>query len=269
MSVGARGPRSPQRDALIPVSERGWRRGLPNLMKAGLASWWRTSEWWVQTVIWVGVTNGPLAGLLWSGDAIGLGEAMTVYAVMSMFAAIAVVIIMQDAIVGEKQAGTAAWVMSKPVSRTAFVVSKLVPNALGVAVTMVLIPGLVAYVQFSAAIQPPVSFHYVAGLAVIALDLLFYLTLTLMLGTLLDSRGAVIGIPLGFAFGQQLLVQIPGLAGWVPWALLVPVNGEPLSVASALMSGESPPHPFALLTTTAACVIFIAVAIYRFEHTEL
>ena len=45
---------------------------------------------------------------------------------------------------------------------------------------------------------------------------MFYLTLTLMLGTLFDSAAPVIGIPLAFAFGQQSLTSIPGLVGFLP-----------------------------------------------------
>ncbi len=61
-----------------------------------------------------------------------------IYAVFAgMFPAVAVVIIMQGVLVGEKRDGTAAWVMSKPISRPAFILSKVLANSLGVLATMV------------------------------------------------------------------------------------------------------------------------------------
>jgi len=59
---------------------------------------------------------------------------------------IVAIIIAQDAIIGERQSGTAAWVLSKPVSRPAFILSKLVAGAIGLLVTGIVIQGVVAYI---------------------------------------------------------------------------------------------------------------------------
>ena len=63
-----------------------------------------------------------------------------------MFVAFGVMIIMQRVLVREKQAGTASWVLSKPVTRTAFVVSRLIVNSIAILVTSVIVPGLILYV---------------------------------------------------------------------------------------------------------------------------
>ncbi len=31
---------------------RGWRLGLRNLLSRENKKWWRTSRWWVQTLVW-------------------------------------------------------------------------------------------------------------------------------------------------------------------------------------------------------------------------
>jgi hypothetical protein len=98
---------------------------------------------------------------------------------------------------------------------------------------------------------------------------LFYLTLTLMLGTLFDSAGPVIAIPLAFAFGQQLIAGIPGLDAILPWALLVAPEGSDVSVIGAVITGEAVPAPGALVVTAAACVVFTAVAFAKWRRTEL
>ena len=109
--------------------------------------------------------------------------------------------------------------------------SKLVAHSVGVLVTMTLLPGIVAYIQLSLAggtWLPPLNF--VAGMAVIWLYQLFFLTLTLMLGVLVDQRAAVIGIPLALAFGSQMLISIVPALGYVlPWRLAVGVENEAFS----------------------------------------
>ena len=255
-------------EGLEPSPESGWRSGLSNLMRAGFDSWWGTKEWWIHSLIWITVINGSVAVAVW-GEAPDDVSALTIYGVMTMFAAIAVAILMQDAIVGEKLNGTAAWVMSKPVSRTAFMLSKLVPNAVGVVATMIVIPSAVLFVQLAlAGINVSVD-RFLLGAAVAALNLLFYLTLTLMLGTLFNSAGPVIAIPLAFAFGQQLLGGVPGLISFLPWALVVPVDGSDTSVVSSVMTGQSITTPGAIAVTAVSCTVFTIIAFRKWNRTEL
>ena len=253
---------------LQPSLESGWRSGLSTLMRAGFGSWWRTKNWWIHSLIWIAVINGSVAPAV-RGEAPDTVSVFTIYGVMTMFAAIAVAILMQDEIVGEKLNGTAAWVLSKPVSRAAFMLSKLVPNAVGVTATMIAIPSAVFYVQLALADIDISADLFLLGAAVAALNLMFYLTLTLMLGTLFNSAGPVIAIPLAFAFGQQLLGGIPGLISFLPWALVVPVDGSDTSVVSAVMTGQSITTPGAIAVTAAACAVFTIVAFRRWNRTEL
>ncbi len=254
--------------ALQRLNHQGWRAGLTPLMRAGFGAWWRTKEWWIQALLWTAVINGSLATAIW-GDAPEELDVFTLYGVMTMFAAIAVAILMQEAIIGEKRSGTAAWVLSKPASREAFMLSKLVPNSVGVIATMIAIPSAVLLLQIAVAgidISPP---RFALGASVAALNLLFYLTLTLMLGTLFDSAGPVIAIPLAFALGQQLVTAIPGLASFLPWALVVGTDASDTSVAGALITGQPVPAPGAVVLTAVACGVFTAVAFWKWKRTEL
>ena len=253
---------------LQPLDERGWRAGLSPLMRAGYAAWWKTNDWWIQALLWTAVINGSVAVAIW-GDTPDDLDVFTLYGVMTMFAAIAVTIIMQEAIVGEKQSGTAAWVLSKPASREAFMLSKLVPNAVGVIATMIVIPSAFLLLQVSlAGIDVSVA-RFALGAMVAALNLMFFLTLTLMLGTLFDSAGPVIAIPLAIAFGQQLITGIPGLGSVLPWALVVGGSDSDTSVTGAVITGQPIEAPGALVFTTAACVVFIVVAFWKWNRTEL
>ena len=250
------------------VSPSGWRTGLSNLMGPAFGAWWRTSNWWIQSLLWTFVINGSLAVVIW-GDAPDEIDLFSLYGIMTMFAAIAVAIIMQEEIVGEKRSGTAAWVLSKPVSRPAFLTSKLVPNAIGVVATMIVIPSVVLLVHLMVAGVDVSIPRFAGGASVAALNLLFYLTLTLMLGTLFDSAGPVIAIPLAIAFGQQLLGSLPDLLALLPWALVVPVGGADVSDVSAIIAGDPVPSPGAIVTTSVACVVFTVVAYWKWNRTEL
>lgn len=258
-------------DYFVLTYNRGWRGGLGNMLRAEFGKWFNTNMWWVQSLLWILVINGILAGILWSEGGMDVLEAAAFFSLfMGLFPSIAIIIIMQDAIVGEKEAGTAAWVLSKPVSRSAFVISKLVANLVGVLITMVLLPSLVAYAQISLAgsrLLDPINF--LTGLGVIYLNLAFYLTLTLMLGTFFNHRGPVIGIPLALAFGQQLLLGLhPILVEVLPWTLVVPYGEIELPFAAAVIRGQVPHSMNPFYTALLMVVIFIALSLWRFEREE-
>lgn len=134
---------------------------------------------------------------------------------------------------------------------------------------MIAIPSAVFYVQLALADIDVSADLFLLGAAVAALNLMFYLTLTLMLGTLFNSAGPVIAIPLAFAFGQQLLGGFPGLISFLPWALVDPVDGADASVVSSVMTGQSITTPGAIAVTATCCAVFTIVAFRRWNRTEL
>jgi ABC-2 type transport system permease protein len=250
----------------------GWSRGLDNLLGVELGRWFRTNKWWAQILIWAAIINAILALVVISEDSGGTAKLVMLFNVfVGLFATFGVCILMQGAIVGEKQSGTAAWVLSKPVSRPAFVLAKLIANSVGVAVTIVLVQGLIAYLIIyvgSGTMLPPLGF--LGGLGVQLVRLFFYITLTLMLGAAFSKRGPVIAIPLLFLFVQELLMGFfPILAKLFPWTLVVPPDGsEYLSVAAALMTGSQPLSYLPLATTVGASVLFVALALWIFDRLE-
>lgn len=250
----------------------GWSRGLDNVLSAELGRWFRTKRWWVQILIWAAIINGILALVVISEDHGGATElAMLFNVFLGLFATFGVCILMQGAIVGEKQSGTAAWILSKAVSRPAFLLAKLAGNTLGVAVTIVFVQGLIAYLLIyvgSGTMLPTLGF--LAGLGVHLVHLLFYITLTLMLGAAFGRRGPVIAIPLLFLFLQELLMGLfPALASLMPWTLVVTLDDSAFaSVAGAVMTGSTPLTYLPLATTLGASVLFVAIALWIFDRLE-
>jgi ABC-2 type transport system permease protein len=255
--------------AFVLVDEQGWRRGLNNLLRVGFQRWWKTRLWWSMSVMWVGIINFILAGVVFSSSGAGIMEISDLFGIFSgLFTMIAVIIIMQDAIVGERDAGTAAWVLSKPVSRQAFILAKIIPNAFGFLITMTLLPGLVAYflVGFgSGTFFPAVGF----GLALLVIWLVqcFFMLLTLMLGTFFTARGVVVGIPLALAFGQQILLNIPYLIHILPWSIYVPV-GNNSSLIAALINQQPPADWMPLIVVVICIFLFTFLSLYQFRREE-
>jgi len=255
----------------IMVSETGWRRGLSNLLDNEFAGWFKTKMWWIQCLIWVSVTGFMLAGVMFSADDFDFKEGMMLFSIfIGLFPAIGVVIIMQDALVGEKSEGTIAWILSKPASRQSVILSKVTANSLGVMVTMVLVPGLFAYGLFcyyTKTLMDPLPF--LSAFGVVFISHLFYLTLTLMLGAFFSARGPVIGIGLGLLFLQQYLIAaVPLLGYFLPWKLSVPLNNETDAIVPALLRGDPVTSFLPIGLIFLECVLFVILTLWRFNREE-
>jgi ABC-2 type transport system permease protein len=265
------------------VDERGWRRGLGNMTKGQLSGWFKSSRWWRHSLIWLACVNvilffATIGFKRAAADAAAAGEpppdfeTLMLYGIFGgMFVAFGVMIIMQGVIVGEKKSGTAAWILSKPVTRTSFVVSRLVGNTLGILVTAVLLPGVVAFITVGTLTPDgwPVLLNFLAGWAVLAVSMFFWLTLTLVAGTFFDSVGGVIAVPLATYFAMWLL------PGYLPFLLyispvLLTVRGSDAypAVAESLMYGESPYSWLPLIVALVLSIVFSVVAIWRFNRQE-
>jgi ABC-2 type transport system permease protein len=256
--------------ALQPRNERGWRQGLANLLRKEGGLWWGTRLWWVQVLIWVGILNGAMLLPLYFMRGIFAEQGMDALAAATdmffTFAAIAppigAIILAQGAVITEKQLGTAAWILSKPVSRTAFVLAKFVAYGLGILVTAIFAPGVIAYLMLSlenGALLPLLPFA--AALGIVALHLLFYLALTLMLGTFFSSRGPVLAIPLGVLFAGDIILGLwPGLGSVMPWLL-----GR---IAVLTAQGLPLPTLWPVAVTFLWLAAFVGLAIWRFRREE-
>ena len=178
---------------------------------------------------------------------------------------IAVVAKTQGAIIGEKQLGTAAWVLSKPASRRAFVLAKLVVHFRWLLTVTLLLPAVVFYVLLTAvSTRPPPPLAFLAGFGILALGLLFYLSLSLLLGTVFESRGALAGCVFGFMVaGFMIANYAPWLTAAFPWLFFQ-------SGYNLVKQIEVPLHGLISIPVTALwCVLFIFLALRRFARAEL
>jgi ABC-2 type transport system permease protein len=254
------------------VSGTGWSRGLDNMLRSGLARWFKTRSWWVNILIWTGMIAAIVGGVAFSPEAGSFTDLIMIFMVFAgLFPAVGVVIIMQDALVGEKREGTAAWVLSKPVTRQAFLLSKVISNSLGVLVTMVIVPDLIGYAIISFSHHSPLDpLGFLGALVVIFISQFYFLSLTLMLGSFFSGRAPVIGIPLAVLFLQQNLIgALPFLRFILPWNLVIPLgNTNPLVVSLMLRTPIQQEHLVILGIIVAECILFVTLALWRFNREE-
>jgi len=257
------------RKGLIPVRESARLGGFGNMFRKELGQWWGTRTWWVQILIWVLILNGI-------STIVALTESMTpnelLTEVVLTFLALSIgaigigtIVTIQGAIVGEKELGTAAWVMSKPAARGAFILAKTFAYAIGYWVTAIIIPSSIFFITMRQLIPVQLALMpFISGVALVGLGQLFYLTLTLMLGTFFNSRGPIAGI------GIAIIMTGLTLKGFIPFPVLI-VTPWPLGdVAAGLALGTELPSvwPVPIIAVAVWVVIMTAVALWRFEREE-
>jgi ABC-2 type transport system permease protein len=233
-----------------------------------LHKWWGTRRWIIQMLVWIALVNVCSALLQTTKDVKGLAEMIFQMGVVLTMAG--VVISAQGVIIQEKQMGTTAWILSKPVARSAFILAKLLGHAAGFLVLAVVIPligfEIQLYLMYGRMLPLP---GVLAAAGVWVIGVLFYLSMTIMLGTIFRSRGAVLGIPMLFlvAGGSIVAGLVPAVTMIMPWALA--------AIAMVLALGPEAPGSIPLAMTVIPVVatalwtaVFTAVAIWRFGKDE-
>ena len=111
--------------------------------------------------------------------------------------------IAQNALIQERHDETAPWVLSKPVTRPSFVISKIVSDAGGLILIAVVLQASIARLWLpnvdpavGLAIRAPEASRYLVVIGIIALVVVLFVTMTVFLTTVLPWRGPVAGIGL-------------------------------------------------------------------------
>ncbi len=195
-------------NAFIEVKDQGWLTGFRNMFDNELGRWWRTEKWIMQAVAWLVLMDVSVAFLLYvrpsiTGEVSIPGFAQSnVQMVSGLFFSLAgiylpfgIAIMTHDAIIRERELGTMAWILSKPISRLSFALSKVISNTIGVLALMLLVPGIVAYGMISLYNGSFINAaNFFGAMGIMALLCMFYISLVFMLGSVTKSRYAVLGV---------------------------------------------------------------------------
>ncbi|NIR44346.1 MAG: ABC transporter permease subunit [Gemmatimonadetes bacterium] len=254
---------------LQPASGHGWLTGFVNMIDKEYGSWWRTRRALYHFIMWLLIINGFL--LLVGFDAgrqnpwAAVDDLIEVFfRVGGLFATIGVIVATQNTVLAERELGTAEWVLSKPVTREAFLLSKLLVNGLSFIGLAVLIPSVAFFLQtlFATYLQPDID-AFLLGAAFHIQQLLFYLALTMALGTFFNSRGAVSGMAIGLVFAGLILPNFfPWLWDYTPWQL--PSLAYFAAVGRALPDGTAP----VVILTGLYTLLLVLLAFWRFNREE-
>lgn len=251
-----------------------WRRGFAPIARRELRRWLATRRGAIHLVLWSGLLGGMLAlALFVIPEAMPEEEAMSLadrldagrqffFGVGAIATAIGAVVVLQDALLEDKSAGTVELVLSKPLSRTAYVLGRLLPNLAAFFVTMMAAPALIGYGLFVLA-DPGVSgIDFVRGMVLLALNLLFYANLAILLGALLRTRGPYFGIALGIILGGTL-VPVAQIVRFTPWKL------ADLAILAAAGAPAPADAPIMVTSTLIWSAAFLVVALHRVRRAEL
>jgi ABC-2 type transport system permease protein len=273
------------RKGLLPARGGGWLAGFGNMFAKEMGEWFRTRRWLWQMLIWIAILNGLIALILFVLPLLetlmpGLNAAIEqsfvgqvpaakglyyYFAFAVMAGAIGVIILAQDEIIQEVQSGTAAWILSKPMARQSFILTKLLSNVVGALIFIVTLPAVIFLGEVYLDTHQVVNMMpFLAGMGVFMLTLLFYISLVILLGVLFKSRGPVLGI----AFG--LVLAGLAIGGFIPQiSYILPVTMDKVTQLIVLEAQLPAMFISEIISAAVLSIVFIVVALWRFHRDEM
>jgi ABC-2 type transport system permease protein len=179
---------------------------------------------------------------------------------LDQFVLIAIIIAGAGAISGERSSGTAILVLTKPLSRGAFVVAKILSQLLLLVTATAL--GTVAVLAVTSMIfTGPRAGPVVATVALWLLYATLLVVVMTLFSAMFKSRGAAAGAGLGFYFFTLLL------SSWAPTARYTFVGLIP--AMSGALTGRAVSFGWPVTTAIAAIILGTVSAVAIFDRQEL
>lgn len=181
---------------------------------------------------------------------------------ITQFGFLIAILLGMGAVAGEKERGTAPMILSKPLPRWAFVLSKFTAQALVYALGF-------AVAAAGAALYTVLLFDgleigaFMLGNVLLLIWLLAYVAITLLGSTLTSSTGAAAGVSLGGAILILLLGSVPQLGMVMPSALVG------IASQAGLADAALPPAIAPVVATLGLILICLITAVGAFEAQEL
>jgi ABC-2 type transport system permease protein len=173
---------------------------------------------------------------------------------MAQFGGLAAILLAMSMVAAEKDRGTAAFILVKPVSRRAFLAAKLIVLG-GILALAALAATLIAWIYTAILFEPLPVLGWVWLYLLTWLSISAYAALTFLGSTLTGSTAAAAGIGFGALIVLSIVAAIPNVGRFVPAGALQP--------AILLGSGAATPGQLGadLVIPIISCLAIIAVAI--------
>lgn len=161
----------------------------------------------------------------------------------------------------EKERGTAAFVLTKPLTRAAFLSAKLV--ALGLTLALGVVIGALATYWYTALFFSPIDLGgFLVATLLVLLSLLVYASFTFLGSTLTNGQLPAAGIGLAGWIVVSILGAFPAIEQYTPAGLLDP--------ASQVALGTAPQHLWvSVAASVGLLVVVVVVAWVSFRGQEL
>ncbi len=172
------------------------------------------------------------------------------------------VLLAMGAVAGERERGTAWLLLSRPVSRAAYLWAKLVALAMvfGLAIGLAV---LAAWLYTTLLFGPQPVLGWVQLAMVVWLSAMVYVAITFLASTLSATVLGAAGLGLAAVIALALLSAVPGLGPWLPTGLV-----EVAKVA-VLEDASQDVDPARTVVVSAAIVVACALlAWFRFRREE-
>lgn len=249
-----------------------WYAGTKNLISRELR-YERSAMYWIQQLlIWTFLANGFVV-LFLSLPADMLAEVLPLpqdtfsllmfFNMLVLLFSIFIPVLLQGIVIDEKLSGTAAWILSKPVSKKAYLLSKLTAGILAIMGVSVVIQGVIAYGVFIAYGYTLNIPGFLMNLGLTGILVAYIASLTVMVGTLTTSRGKVLAVAVGLTLGSQIVARFfPLVVFLIPCGL--PLAGLGLVTGDSVFGLE-----WMLLSASIQIVMFVLISLFVFDRTEL
>ena len=192
-----------------------------------------------------------------SGENIGIDvppptavQSLTEYiGTMLQFGILSAILVGMGAIASERERGTAAMTLSKPVSRSAFILAKLCALSLSFVIALA-VASAGAFFYTDLLIEPGNLSGFIAASSLLALFFIFAIALTLYFSSLFKSAMAAGALSLATILGLAAVTNLPWVGDFMP--------GRLTGWSNALISGSPGYQWWAVVAT----VLYIAVLVW-------
>ena len=180
---------------------------------------------------------------------------------VSQFGILAAILLAMGTVATEKDRGTAAFVLSKPASRAAFLGAKIVAIALDLLIA-VTAAGVTGFGYTAYLFHAPPADGFVAMCLLLWLSLVVYASLTFLGSALTRSAAAGAGIGFAFLVVTGIVGAVPTIGRFMPGGLLTP--------ARAYALGTDPGDALGPVLVNIVFVLLLAAASWAsFRRQEL
>jgi ABC-2 type transport system permease protein len=182
------------------------------------------------------------------------------------FGALTAILLSMGLVSSEKDRGTAAFILAKPVTRGAFLAAKL--TAVGAVLAFSTLLAILAGWIYTAILfepMPPAGWVWLGGL--VWLSLFAYAALTFLGSVVTGSTAAAAGIGFVALLGIGIVSAIPSLGRFTPAGLLAPASA--LAAGTATFADLGADLAIPIVSTIVLIAVTLGVSAWSFARQEL